>query len=440
MTNLELKNKYMNRNVKTYPFYHAFTWDMFFIWTISMLFYTQVKGMTYSQAIMLDSIIFIFAFLISVPLTKIFAKTKPLTASRISNFGYMLFLIFIIVGKSYYMFVFAQFFYAFAISLKGIKEPQILSGTLNHIGKSKDFNKLFGKGTSMYYAIDAIAAIVATYMYSYNPYLALYTALAIIGFAQIYSFVIKEPFKFQERNTELDANIKTEDSSVQKQQKPDSFRKILFSGFVLSLIFFSFAFRGVMASHGAAFKVYLQNMTDNSIIPIWAFGYFFAAGKLFTAISSKFQFKYDLKFGVRSVIIFTVLAISTYLLNGIVYLISPTSVVSIVLIVISSVIQFGLRPPISIFITNYAQVCTPKRNIEKVYAIRNMADYLGFALINISFGAILSGFGNNYGLTNVVFIAIYALPFIAAMLFFVRQLVKKYAQKYTLIKSEYVDD
>jgi len=89
MTNEERGLAYMNRNIKLYPTYLSVTWDMLFVWTILTLFYTQVKGLTFSQAVLLDSVQMLSACVICIPLTKALSKVKPVMATRIGNFAYM---------------------------------------------------------------------------------------------------------------------------------------------------------------------------------------------------------------------------------------------------------------------------------------------------------------------------------------------------------------
>ena len=69
-----------------------------------------------------------------------------------------------------------------------------------------------------------------------------------------------------------------------------------------------------------------------------------------------------------------------------------------------------------------------------------MVEYLGYAAISSVYAALLGGFNDNYGLTNLVYIAIFAIPLLISMGLFVRALIKKYAQKFTLIKDEYTKD
>ena len=86
------------------------------------------------------------------------------------------------------------------------------------------------------------------------------------------------------------------------------------------------------------------------------------------------------------------------------------------------------------------QVCMPKRNIERAYATRTMVEYLGYGIISALYAALLSAFNDNWGLTNIVYISILAVPLLISLILFIRALVKKYAEKFTVIKDEYTKD
>lgn len=176
------------------------------------------------------------------------------------------------------------------------------------------------------------------------------------------------------------------------------------------------------------------------MIPIWTYGYIYAGMRILTAITSKYQFKFNLKFGVRSLIILNVMIILTFVLSGVIFVLNPTSIISIIVIVALSYIMCAIRIPNQIFLNNYMQVCTSKKNVERAYAIRTMVEYLGYAGISSIYAALLSGFGDNYGLTNIVYISIFAIPLIISLILFIRALCKKHAQKFTVVKDEYVKD
>lgn len=427
------KNYYMNRNIKLYPTYLAFTWDLFFVWTIIILFFTNVKGLSYSQAVLLDSILYISGFILSVPLTKLFSKVKPVLSSQIATLCAMIFLIIVIFGNNFFEFVIAEIFYSVFMVVSNIKNSIILSDSLHVVKRDKEFNRIYGSGLGTYYFLDAVGAIFATYIYQYNPYLAFVLALCILVFIQLFSLLLKEPSKFQDNNVDIQPVKK-------KNVKPDSYKKILFSGFILSMLVYLFFFRGVVSVDSSALKIFLQQLSDGGVIPVWLFGILYSGYRIANSLSSKFQFKYELKFGVRSIVIFSVLAIVCMLGTGIIYLINPSSIIAIVLILLLSYVFASLRPPTQIFMTKYLQVCLTKKNLERGYNLKNMAEYLGYATFSSVYALLLSVFNDNYGFTNLVYIAILAVPLTISMIVFIRFLVKKHASKYTIIKAEYTED
>ncbi len=438
MTNEERKNYYMNRNIKLYPFYLALVWDVLFVWTISTLFYTTVKGLTFSQAIMIDSVQTIAACILSVPLTKIFAKVNSVTATRISSLGYIGFLLCLIFGKTFFSFAIGAIFLAFAYSLASVKVPAVLNKSLRLIQRDKDYERVYGKGLSIYYCLEAIAAIVATYLFDLNPYLPIYLSLGFVCLSELFSFLIKNPEKFQESNIIITPEH-IEQQKI-KTEKSDSFLKILSSSFVLVLLLYDFVFRGALCVDSTEFRLYLQQLVDNGSMPIWLFGYLFAIMRICMGLSSRYQFKFNLKFGLRSLIIFVGTFILTLISTSLIYLFMPQSIFKMVLLIVIMIITCMLRQPNSIFLSNYMQICTPSKNHEKLYALRTIFEYLGIAIINMLYAQLLSVFNNNLGYANLVYLSILALPIIALLVLFIRVLIKKYTQKYTIIKPEYTED
>ena len=456
MTNEERRDHYMKRNIKLLPTFYAFTWDVLFVYTISTLFLTSQKGLTFSQVITLESFRMLFGCLLCIPVSKLFEKLPATFSVRIANIGYAGFLLIYIFGKSYPSFFVAEFFIAFAYAVKSVKDNTILTDSLRLVKRDKDYQRIYGSSVSIYYIIEAIGAIVITYVYNWNAYAAFYISLGVVALATLYSFLIKEPRKFMENNVQLEPVaepektesaeklLKTKKKNKKKKgsnkDKPDGYFKILFTPVFLCMMIYLFFFRGVVAVDTAAFKTFLNLLTDNGVIPVVAVGYIFAGVRLCTCISSKYQFKLDLKFGVRSLIAFNVLLILTFVINGVMALIAPTSIVTLVVVSISSYIQCSLRMPNHIFCNNYIQVCLKPKNYERAYAIKTMIEYFAYFLTTTIFAAILTHTGDNYGLTNLIYIAIFAIPIIISFIFFLKVLIKKHTEKFTIIKEEYVDD
>lgn len=437
MTNEERKNLYMNRNVKLHPLLNALTWDVIFVWTISTMFFYNVKHLSYSQIVSLDSILMLFGCLFCVPVQKLLQNVKSTTALRFGFLGYAGYLLICIFGKSYVTFICAQPFLAFGYAVMAVKINGVLTNSLSLVGRDKEYQKIAGKGLSIYYVIECVGAIVITYIYNWNPYAAYGASLGVVVFGFLYTFLFKDSIKYQESNISIQAQ---DIAPKNPAKKPDKYLKILSSGFFISLLLYIFVFRGVVSITGSSYKIFLNQMIDAKVIPLWLFGYMFAISRLLTAISSKYQFKFNLKFGVRSLLIINTLVIVSFLGCGLLYLYNPTSLPILIAIIILCCINSSLRMPNQIFINNYMQVCMPKRNLEKAYAVKTMLEYLGYAAISALFAGLLSAFNDNWGLTNIVYIGILVVPLIIALIVFLRALIKKHAQRYTIVKDEYTKD
>lgn len=437
MTNEQRKEFYMNRNIKLSPSIIALTWDVIFIWTISTLYFTSVKQISNSQVITLDSILMLCGCLFCVPVGKIFQNISPTTSTRIGLLGYAAYLLICIFSPvgNFFVLILAQPFLAFGYAVMSVKTNSILFDSLNVVKRDKDYQRVYGKGLSLYYVIESVGAVVITYVYNWKPTMVFWCSLGIVIIAEVLTIFIKEPNKFMQKNISIDSKVEHEKII----KKPDSFFKILKSSFFILLLIYAFFMRGILSITGSSFRIYLNSLMPD-VIPIWAYGYIYAGSRIFNAITSKYQFKFNLKFGVRSIIIFCVAIIATFALTGILYLVAPTSVISIVIVSIMCYIMCSIRTPNQIFLNNYIQVCTPKRNIERAYSIRTMVEYLGYAAISSVYAALLSVFNDNYGLTNLVYISIFAIPLIIAMGLFIKALIKKYTQKFTVIKDEYTKD
>lgn len=441
MTNEERRIQYMERNIKLSPSLIALTWDVIFVWTISTLYFTQVKGLSNAETVMLDSILMFSGCLMCVPVTRLFQNIKPITATRIGTAGYGIYLLLCIFGNSYPLFMLAQFFLAFGYAVNSVKTNSVLTDSLSVVKRDNDYQRIYGKGISLLYIIEFIGAIGITYVFDWKPEAAYWLSFAVVVITIILTFFFKDPEKFQDKNVDINSHIIENSKTEQKNKKPESFKKILASSFFIFLLIYAFFIRGVLSVTSSGLKLYLNELIYNyNLIPIWAYGYIYGISRLICAFASKYQFKFNLKWGVRTLIIINTLLVLGFLIVGLLQLLMPTSIVGIVVIILMNCVLCALRMPNQIFVNNYLQVCTSKRNIERAYSIRVMVEYLGYAAINFVYSILLTVYKDNLGLTNLTYIGIFGIPLIISLVLFIRVLCKKYAQKYTIIKPEYTED
>ena len=432
MTNKEKLDHYMNRNIKLYPTYLAITWDILFIWTINTMYYTQVKGLSYSQAVSLESILTLFSCLFCLFVIKFLKKVTPIKSLRIASVSAMAFLLIQIFATSYIQLVIAQAFLGFTFALGLIKSNFVITESLSAVNRDKEYQKVYGKGLSRYYIFEAICCIASSYIFDFNPDMVYWSAAVVVLIGFIYSFFFVEPKKYQDKNVEINSKTKTKEKTKTTKNK-----QII--AFVVILIIFAFTLRATLGIAGSNFRILLQEMINKDKLPLWAFGYIFAGMRILISFSTKYQFKYDLRYGVRCILAFVTIALLTFLLNGLIFMNLPLNIVTILFLVIFSYIQNSLRAPLSIFINNYIKNCVSESKRETIFALRAMMEYLGHSVGALLLSQLI-GINNNYGLANVLFVSIIAIPLIVVTLIFIRMLIKVYASKNTIIKREYVED
>jgi len=341
-------------------------------------------------------------------------------------------LILCIFGNSFIVFAIAMCCLAFGYVGLGVNGNLILTESLHFLKRDKDYQRIYGKGLSIYYVIEAISSVIVTSIYSINPYLPFWISIGIVSFTEVLSLFFKDTRKIPLQNVEL--KDKTE------KKKTYSYKKIFASVFFISLLVYSFVYRGVLSIVTTNFKIYLQQTIEHNLIPLWLFGILIAGAKLMTAIASKYQFKMNLKFGVRTLIILNVLIVLTFFVNGLACLFNPFTIGTLIIIILTSFVQSMIRVPTQIFINNYLNICMPRESIAKCLSVKTMIEYLGYATVSFAYASMLSGFNDNYGLTNLVYIGTFVFPLVLSMVFFLRLLCKEYAKKYTVIKKEYTED
>lgn len=463
-----MSRKSLEKNIKIFPFYRAFSYDFLFLWTISIMYLTW-KGLSYSQTIYLDAIFMISAFCVQIPITKLTQKIGRATSIRIASLCCVSFCVIFLLCTNFWWFAFANVLYGISASIKNVSDAEILALSLKKLGREKEFSKIEGKGTFWHYLFESVSAIASGYLFQYvSPYAPIIGTLSASILLVVFAVLIKDPqdgelldeIKVQrcldkeyraERNSLLKSNngclslasysqelkIKIEDKKeVKKKSKGQSYKQLLKDKFIISMMIFCFCYYGIMSVYSSLAKVYYQDIGTKA----WMFGYIFFCFKMVTALCSKFQFKYELKRGVRSLIIFALLTLLSFGINGIMATINPKMIISVIIISAMFVIQNAIRAPYRIFVKNYINISSEKENLSKVLTLYSMSEYLGYSFITLVVATILELTGNSFATTNLIITAIVAIPMMVSIIVFIRELIKKYTNKYTIIRNDMKED
>ena len=415
----------LKRNVKIYPWYRAFSYDFLFLWTISILYLTQIKHFSYSQVILLDSIFMLSAFLLQIPISKLIQKIGRASAIRIAGICSIGFVVIYLLGQDYWLFIFANALYGIMASIKNVADVEILSLTLKKLKRRNNFSEYEGKGQFGYYIIEAITAIASGYLYEYvSPYAPLIGTLCCSLILLILSFIIRDPLDEED-------DVILEEMSPKTNREP-AFKTLLKRPFVVWMVIFCFCFFGISSVHQTLSKVYLQNIN----FPAYLFGYIFCGYRLIAALASKFQFKYELKKGVRCLLIFSLMMILAYISASLIYSINASAIISIIIVLFVFSTQHISRAIYRITVKNYINSCVSKNSLTKTLTLYSMAECLGYAFATMFTSAVLEVSGNSYVVANLSLVAVFALPLLISSIFFVRALIKSYMTRCTIIRKD----
>ncbi len=422
-----MSEKDLKQNVKLYPSYRAFSYDFLFLWTISILYLTEVKGLSYSQVILLDSIFMFVTFGLQVPITKLVAKIGKIPSARFASICWLCFSLIYLFGEGFTIFIFANFLYGLGNSIKNITDLSILSITLDKLNRKRDFGVIEGKAMFRYNIIEAITSILAGYFYEFvSPYAPIIGTVVCCAVAVVLSFTVKDPI--DDAQEELEVNAEEE----RKSKRAPSYKALLKRPFVISMIIFCFSLNGLLSVFSSLSKMYYQNINT----PAYLFGYIFGAFKLISALTYKYEFKYELKKGVKCLIIFSTLALVGYLANALVYSINPSAIPSIIIITTMIVGQQIARSAYRISVKNYINACSTKSALSKTLTLYSMAEALGYACITMFTSLVLQLSGDSYVITNLSLVALLGVPIIIGVTLFVRALIKSYMARCTIIRKD----
>ena len=129
-------------NMKIFPIYKMFGWDLLFHYAIIFLFLTQVKGFTTSQVLIIDSFYAVFRIVFQIPTINIIDSIGKKASLLWGNIFVTISILGITLGNNFLLLILLHFIQAMGYNFKGLCEPTILSDS---IPKSSVSPKIYSK-------------------------------------------------------------------------------------------------------------------------------------------------------------------------------------------------------------------------------------------------------------------------------------------------------
>lgn len=170
-----------NFNMKLFPIYKMFAWDLLFYYAISFLFLTNVKGLSSAEVVLVDvSFYTFFKFIFQLPGTIIVDKFGKRTSLIMANIFICIAILLILLASNISILILAEVFMALGYVIKSLVESNLLYDSIPKSDyRRRSFGNLDGKGSSLYYYLNAISSIATGFLYTVNPYLPIIICLVI---------------------------------------------------------------------------------------------------------------------------------------------------------------------------------------------------------------------------------------------------------------------
>lgn len=354
-------------NIKIFPIYKMFAWDLLFYYSISFLFLTQVKELTASQILFADSFYPIFKLIFQIPCVNIvetFGKRKTLI---IGNIFVMLSILVLILGKSITIVIITNALMAFGYSIKDICESTVLSDCITAKEHPRTvFSNIDGRGSAYWYYLDAITACICGFLFVFNSYLPIILCLIMCIIACLLSFSFK-PFEDLNRRT---ITNETRSFKVYFKNLKVAFKNIFKSNRLKALLLFSGIFSALLKVRST---IASSLFTEIGVKEEY-FGIIFAALTILSGISSKYQDFFHRNFRNRLLTNFSVTFSLSMVVIGLTAIISKNFNFILIIVLLMYAVQHIIKGPYHTLIKRYLNSFSSSSMETKIYSANTLIE------------------------------------------------------------------
>ena len=389
------------KNVKIYPIYKMFSWDLLFYHSIVFLFMNQIKGLSASEIFIGDAFYLIFKLVFQpfVPMiVNIVGKRKGTIIGNI--FASISILYVILAGPSLTNYIISNMIMSIGYVFKGTCEATILDECIESMEKKNSiFAKKDGRGSAYWYMFEAISSMSTGFLFVINGYIPMYLCFIFCIIGTLISFKFEHyEVKLQRKKEEYPIKTLTSKISLAKQE----YLFILKSKRLRALLMFSGLFYGML---------YIRSTITSSIlvdieIPDKYFGIISAVLTIFASISTAKQHLFHRKLHNKVLTVFSLTYSISMILMGLTAIININYTLTLIIIFAMMIIQNIIKGPYYTLIKRYLNSFSNEHISVKIYSINGLVEDLSGALLSLALSALLNYTTTSYA---VLFIGIISL-------------------------------
>ncbi len=375
------------KNIKLFPIYKMFSYDILFYYGISILYLTLTKGFSTSQVVLLGALYSIFAMLLQIPAVVISDKLGLKKSLVLGNLFEVFWGINMLMSHFFGFFIIGELFLAMGYALKNVSEFPYVFKIMKKANQEEEITRVEGKGSALYFVFEAFACVVSGFLFKANPYLPIIFATLCALSATIISsrFISIPPPVIGDGKKDYFEDLK------------HGFKFIFQSSRLKSLLLFACIFFGIVSVAGQFSKVYLTDLKLSSVY----FGFVFAAISIIAAVGSRLQRRLEKITKNKTLTYISIIFISIFLILGISYLLGFSRNILIILGVSLFGIQAFLKGGYRIIIKNYLNNFTSSAIRSKILSIYYLIESLGSGIFLLIASEMLNI--TSVGLSLVIF-------------------------------------
>lgn len=366
-------------NVKLYPVYKMFSFDLLFYYSIIYLFLTQVKGLSPTNVVLADSCYVIFRVVLLIPLTALvekFGKRKSIIAA---NIILAISILTFILSQNFTVIIIANLFEAFGFVIKNISESNLLYDSLpNSNVRGNIFSKIESRGSSLYYFLNAVSALASGFLYVVNGYLPLIICLTMCLISAFLATKFEDVVSINNSNS-----ISAKDYIKNLRY---AFKNLFKSSRLRNLIFFGGLVSGLLSLLMTIRSGLLQELN----LPEQYFGIIFGVLEFISGISAGFQFAIHKRFRNKTLAIISLPVSLSCLIIGLTIFFKLPFTFTLIVILIMFLIQYSCRAPFYNLIKQYLNNFTTSSLRNKISSAYNLIEGILRALVSFMASLLLN--------------------------------------------------
>lgn len=360
------------RNMKLFPTYKKIAWDYIFFYTINFLFLTQVKGINPADIVLIDSFYYLFSTIAQIPATFIIEFLGRKNSIIFANVLSCLYMVLVIFSANLFNLIIAELLCALAFAIKESAEPSLLNESIPPTKKKSEiFARINEKGMSSYYIINGISTVLAGFLYEVNPYIPITLSLVTLIIVTLLSTLFIEPIKKSKKKSKINMN--------QMQELKESFKFILKSERIKSLILFSVLMTGILG----ILSNYEISLLEDLEVSASSLGILFAILGITASIGTKKQDKIHKKYRNKSLTKIGLTLVGSCIISGIAGIVSKEYRIGIILIIVAYLVKYICAVAYYALIEKYLSNFTNKDIDTKIYTANNCIRSISSAVIGI---------------------------------------------------------